>query len=205
MAIERRRLLAMCAAAGSTALLWPALPAAAETEIGDNGLYIQDWFLESFLNLQDDHAEAAEKGKQLAILFEQRGCPYCRELHNVNLADPDIKTYMRKHFNVIQLDIWGSRTVTDFNGGEMEERALARKWSVNFTPTMVFFPRKLTQANKEGGKAEVARMPGYLKPFHFISFLEFVNDGDYKTKPFQQFLQDKFQSLKERGIKPKVW
>lgn len=203
--IDRRTLFAMCAAAGGAALLGPALPAAGEVEIGDNGLYIQDWFLDSFLNLPDDHAEATENGKHLAVLFEQRGCPYCRELHKVNLADPDIKTYMQKHFDVIQLDLWGSRAVTGFDGVEMEERALARKWSVNFTPTMVFFPRKLTGANNKGGKAEAARMPGYLKPFHFISLLEFVNDGGYTSQSFQQYLQDKFQSLKQQGIKPKVW
>jgi len=187
--IDRRTLLAMCTAAGGAVLLGAALPAAGEVEIGDNGLHIQDWFLDSFLNLPDDHAEVTENGKILAVLFEQRGCPYCRDLHNINLADPDIKTYMQKHFDVIQLDLWGSRAVTDFDGAEMEERALARKWSINFTPTTVFFPRKLAQTDNKGGKAEIARIPGYLRPFHFISFLEFVNDGAYESQSFQQFLQ----------------
>ena len=71
------------------------------------------------------------------VLFEQRGCPYCKELHAVNFARSEITDYIREHFMVVQLDLWGSREVTDFDGEAMEERALAGKWRVNFTPTTV--------------------------------------------------------------------
>lgn len=205
MGLGRRQLLAGFIAAGGATALNRVGSAGAESRIGDNGLHIQDWFLESFLDLSDDHAEALDAGKHLAVIFEQRGCPYCRELHNVNLADPEILAFTKKHFAVLQLDLWGSRTVTDFDGTEMEERALARKWGVNFTPTMVFFPLESAEGKGAGSSFAVARMPGYLKPFHFVSFLEYVQEGAYKTGTFQQFLQVKFERLKAKGIKPKVW
>jgi thioredoxin-related protein len=205
MAIDRRTVLAMGVAAGGMALLGTPALAMKEPPIGENGLHVQDWFLESFLDLADDQAEAAEQGKHLVVLFEQRGCPYCRELHRVNLADPDIRDYMQKNFAVVQLDMWGSRAVTDFDGKEMEERELARRWALNFTPTLVFFSLEPPKEKTSGDKVAAAIMPGYLKPFHFKSFLEFVKDGGYKTESFQRFLQHKFERLQKQGIKPKVW
>ena len=44
-------------------------------ELGDDGLHKQPWFLQSFLTLADDVAEAEAAGKRLVVIFEQRGCP----------------------------------------------------------------------------------------------------------------------------------
>lgn len=169
--------------------------------VGDDGLYKQDWFIDSFLDLKEDHAEAVANGKGLIILFEQRGCPYCKELHRVNFAKNEIRDYINKNFNVLQLDIWGSRTVTDFDGKEYEERDLARAWRVTFTPTMVFYSKNKSPT-KDG---ESARLPGYFKPFHFLSMLEFVSEGKFEDQHFQRFLQDKFKKIEAEGKKPEVW
>ena len=204
----RREFLELAALAGA-ALGAPGIARAADGEnppVGDDGLFTQDWFLESFLELADEHEELSGRGTNLAILFEQRGCPYCRELHRVNFARKEILEYLQNHFAVLQLDLWGSRAVTDFDGEELEERALAQKWLVVFTPTMVFFPRELEDVKSKSGKeAEIFRMPGYFKPFHFISMLEYVNDGHYKTENFQRFLQGRFAKLRAKGIDPDVW
>lgn len=177
-----------------------------EPEVGDNGLHIQPFFKESFLELADDLSESFEEGKNLAIIWEQRGCPYCRELHRVNFPHPAIRSYIDKHFTFIQLDLWGSRTVTDFNGKEMAEKALARAWSVNFTPTINFFPKQAALGKGMAGKAgEIARMPGYFKPFHFRAMLEFIAEDHYKKQGFQRYLQDKFAKLKASGQSADVW
>ena len=47
-------------------------------EVGDDGLHKQPWFLDTFLELGDDLAAAADNGRHLMILYEQNGCPYCR-------------------------------------------------------------------------------------------------------------------------------
>lgn len=209
MTVRRRDVLGLLAASASAAGM-PSIAHAATSRsdpaVADSGLFTQDWFLESFLDLSDDHAELSGGDKNLAILFEQRGCPYCRELHRVNFARKEIASYLQKHFGVIQLDLWGSRKVTDFDGEGLEERALAKKWRVIFTPTMVFFPRDPAAVkSNSGGVAEVFRMPGYFKPFHFISMLEYVHDGRYRDVEFQRFLQERFAKLKAKGIDPDVW
>ena len=157
---------------------------------------------QSFLDLKEDLAEAAAAGKHFAIIWEQRGCPYCRELHRVNFAKDKIRNYVKDNFTVLQLNMWGSKKVTDLDGEELEERALARKWRVQFTPTINFFGPK---AEDTARKTEVMRMPGYFKPFHFVSMFEFVKDEAYKDQQFQRYLQDKFKKLEEEGKKPDLW
>jgi len=191
----------------SAVLLTPrSSPAAGEAVEGPNGLYVQDWFHESFLDMSDDLAEAAEQGKHLAILWEQRGCPYCREMHAVNFADEEIRSYIQENFTVVQLDMWGSRKVTDFDGEELEERDMARKWGVHFTPTIMFFSDDPAAVDgKSARDGEVMRMPGYFKPFHFISMFEYVRGAHYENIGFQKFIQARFDRLKEQGKEPKVW
>ncbi|NNE24586.1 MAG: thioredoxin fold domain-containing protein [Rhizobiales bacterium] len=184
-------------------VLLPSLARAA-VETNDDGLHIQPWFMETFLDLREDLGELAAEGKRFAVLFEQRGCPYCREMHEVNLQKKQIVDYLTGNFGILQLNLWGSRKVTDFDGEELEERDLARKWAVNFTPTIVFLGTTVAEG-KSGKEAEVARMPGYFKPFHFISMFEFVKQEAYAEKGFQRYLQDKFHELEAKGVKPDVW
>ena len=83
----------MLAGAGPASAADPALPPPVgpvtprvEPSKEEDGLYHQSWFQLSFLNLRDDFAEAKAAGKRFAIIFEQRGCPYCIKLHTELLA-----------------------------------------------------------------------------------------------------------------------
>ncbi|MGC9369576.1 MAG: thioredoxin family protein [Paracoccaceae bacterium] len=197
--LTRRALIGSAVAASLTPRL-----ARGEVRMGDDGLHKQDWFLDSFLELGDDLETAAADGRGLMLLFEQAGCPYCRELHRVNFARPEIVDYLTAHFDVVQLDLWGAREVLDFDGEALEERKLAAKWGVNFTPTTVLCAAENAGAADLAG-AEAFRLPGYLKPFHYLSSLEYVATGEYTRQPFQRYLQDKFAALREKGIDPDVW
>lgn len=202
--ISRRRLLGASVAMAAASSM--PKPSRAAVELGDDGLHKQPWFLDSFLDLTDDLTTAADSGKNFAIVIEQRGCPYCREMHEVNLEIDEISSYIQDNFDVLQLDLWGSRYVTDFDGEEMEEREMIKRWQVNFTPTIMFFPMNpSTVAGKTGRQAEVARMPGYFKPFHFISMFEYVRQEAYLDQQFQGFLQDKFERIRAEGKDPEVW
>src|SRR5690606_9335432 len=97
----------------------------AETAAGaldDDGLHSQPWLMQTFLDLGDDFAETSAAGKRFAVLWEQKGCPYCREMHAVNLADPEIVAYITAQFGILRLNLWGSRPVIDFDGEQLEER-----------------------------------------------------------------------------------
>src|SRR2546421_5444139 len=164
--------------------------ARAEPVLAEDGLYKQPWFLESFLELADDLQGAANLGKRLAIMWELRGCPYCRETHLVNFARPDIERYIKANFEILQLNIIGSRKVTDFDGAEISEKALAAKYGIRFTPTFQFFPEtSIGLGEKTAGQREVARAPGYLRPDDFLALFRYVREKGYETKSFRDYLR----------------
>ena len=156
----------------------------------DDGLYKQSWFLESFLELGDDLEGAAKEGKRFAIMWELKGCPYCKETHFVNFGQPRIADYVKANFEVLQLNIIGSRKVTDFDGTEMSEKELAAKYGVRFTPTIQFFAERAAPLKAlPPAKREVARAPGYLRPDDFLAMFRFVREKAYETKSFRDFVK----------------
>ncbi len=171
-------------------------------EQGDDGLHKQPWFQETFLDLSEDLAEASDSGRRLVIIWEQKGCPYCRQTHEVSFRIPRIVDYVKENFFVLQLNMWGDREVTDFDGKATTEKQLARKWRVLFTPTFQFFPDSSEAANgKPGNAAEVHRVPGYFKPFHFYFQFRYVKEKGYETEPsFQRWLDGYGDKLRAMGI-----
>jgi len=163
----------------------------AEAVLTEDGLYRQPWFIESLLELADDLDGAAKAGKRFAIMWELRGCPYCRETHLVNFARPDIETYIKTNFDVLQLNIIGSRKVTDFDGVEISEKALAAKYGVRFTPTFQFFPEAVAGLKEKAPESrEVARAPGYLMPDDFLALFRYVRERGYESRSFRDYLRN---------------
>jgi thioredoxin-related protein len=187
----------MLAGAGPASAADPALPPPigavaprVEPSKEEDGLYHQSWFQLSFLNLREDFAEAKAAGKRFAIIFEQRGCPYCIKLHTELLAQRYINDYMRENFAVLQLDIWGAREVTDFDGKVFSERALAERWGVIFTPTIVFFKDDLAGLEGKWGREleAIERLPLSYGRDTFYDLLVWVRLKLYeRDRSFQRF------------------
>jgi len=170
-------LLATMAILGSTPGL---LPAAEKAELrGALPHEVPAWFKKSFLILPEDVTEAARDGKRLMIYFGQEGCPYCAELMNNNFSQAPIVEYTRRHFEAIDLNLWGSREVTDLSGKTMQEKELAAKLKVWFTPTLLFF-------NEEG--EQVLRINGYYPPHQFLTALKYVGEKQEKRMTFKEYL-----------------
>jgi len=186
MPMTRRGLLlgvaaSACALAGARA---------EEPQLTAEGLIAEPWFLDSFLDLPDDLATANKDGKRLVIMWELRGCPYCRETHLVNFAQPRIADYIKANFEVLQLNIIGDRKVKDFDGAELSEKALAAKYGIRFTPTFQFFQESPAgMSDLAPQKREVARAPGYLRPDDFLAFFRFVREKAYEKGSFRDFLK----------------
>jgi thioredoxin-related protein len=181
----RRRFLVGCGAA-----LLSADAAQAQAILSEDGLHKQPWFVESFLELADDLAAARAAGKRFAVVWELRGCPYCREMHLTNFARPDIADYIRTNFDILQLNIVGARKVTDFDGTELGEKAFAARYQVRFTPTIQFFPETLDGlAALPPDKREVARIPGYLRPDDFLDVFRYVRERGYEKGTLRDFVK----------------
>jgi len=176
-------------------------------ETNGSGLYAQPWFRKTFMDLAEDMVEAKSEGKKLVIIWEQKGCPYCREVHRVNLRVPSTVEYIKNNFFVVQLNLWGDREVIDMDGEETTEKKLARKYRVQFTPTIQFFPNDLPEDKKTSGRdLEVWRLIGYWKPFHFEQTFHYINEKGYDTEPnFQRWLQARARKYDAEGKEVKLW
>ena len=173
----------------------------------DSGLLAQPWYLQSFLELQPDLEEASDAGKRFMIMWEQPGCPYCERMHEENFVIPAINDYIRKHFAILQLNLRGDRRVTDFDGEELAERSLARKYGITYTPTLQFFPEDPSKTKgKPGHEAEVERVQGYLKPVPFLATFKYVDDKTYREMGLREYfdLQAR-EDLKRAGFQPEAW
>jgi thioredoxin-related protein len=175
----------------------PSEPAAI-VEMGDDGLFHQPWFVQSFLDLKEDFDAAKAEGKRFAVIFEQRGCSYCQKMHKEVLAKRYINDYVRDNFAVVQLNMWGSREVTDFDGKTMPEKELAERWGVMFTPTVVFFKEDIEgQDAKWGQPLEVTRMSLGVGPGTFYDLFVWVRHKVYEQdRNFQRFHLNRFEERK---------
>lgn len=156
---------------------------------GDDGIYRQAWYAETFLDLREDHRDAAKQGKRLAVIFEQRGCIYCTRMHTEVLAQRYINDYVRENFHILQLDLWGAREVTDFDGTRLSEKKIAERWGVMFTPTIVFSKDTLPDDKTLWGPPlEVTRMMLGIGAPTFYDMFTWIRTKTYEKDPnFQRF------------------
>ncbi len=189
----------------SLTLIWPAVaqtgperrepplagPEAPKVEArkGDDGIWHQDWFVQGFLDLGEDHAGARARGRTFAVVFEQRGCIYCTKMHTEILAQKYINDYVSQNFDIVQLDLFGAREVTDFDGQKMPEKQLAERWGVLFTPTIVFIKEDLAGLEgKWGASIEAARMSLGFGAATFIDLFGWVRTKAYaQDRNFQRY------------------
>jgi len=184
-------LLGLYAPALAQALPPPSGPVTPRIQaIEDDGHYRQGWFNVSFLDLREDFNEAKAEGKRFAVFFEQQGCIYCKRMHTEVLARKYINDYVRENFRVLQLNLWGAREVTDFDGRRMSEKALGERWGVIFTPTVVFFKDDLTSLDGKWGRELEAteRLPLGFGADTFYDLFVWVRHKIYAQDPnFQRF------------------
>lgn len=137
------------------------------------------WFKESFLELAEDLNEARAQGRRVLVLFTQDSCPYCHALVDRNLSQKDIEEYMRAHFDVVLINMWGDREVYAVGGQHYTEKQFAAAMKVQFTPTLVFLG--------DDGKP-VLRLNGYLPPDRFKLALEFVAGNHFQNGNFNDYV-----------------
>ena len=97
---------------------------------------------------------------------------------------------MKANFEVLQLNIIGSRKVTDFGGAELSEKELAAKYGVRFTPTFQFFGENVAAMKSLlPAQREVARSAGYMLPDDFLAMFRYVREKAYESKTFRDYVK----------------
>ena len=115
----------------------------AAIELGDDGLYKTAWMRDTFKDMGEDLAEANAEGKRLMVMIEQRGCIYCKKMHEEVFVIPEIESYIEDNFFVVQVNMFGDVEMTDFDGTALPEKDMVKRWGAIFTPSIYFFPEEV--------------------------------------------------------------
>ncbi len=142
-------------------------------------------------NLKGANFAARTGGKPLIVMFEQKNCEACDELHDDILQQPESRKLL-KSYDVAVLDMWSKTPVTTPTGEKTTVKQWAKKLHVQYAPSMVFFD--------QSGK-EVFRTEAWLRRFHAQSALDYVASGAYKTQPeFQRYIEARADALRAKGV-----
>jgi thioredoxin-related protein len=112
----------------------------------------------------------------LALLFEDRACVACNDLHDGHLADPAVRKALDA-FTLVRIDTLSDVPIIALDGTKTTQKALADQLGVEYRPTLVLI---------DDGK-EIARIESMLYRYHFIGLLEYVGQGHYKDYPDSPF------------------
>ena len=130
-------------------------------------------------------------GRPLLVLFEQKECAPCDELHLDILKRPGSREQLER-FDVILLDMWSQDPVRRPDGKTTTVAQWARDMNVQYAPSLIFF---------DGQGVEVFRTEAYLKAFHIESSMDYVASGAYLEQPsFQRFIAARADALEAQGV-----
>ncbi len=86
-----------------------ATPAQARYD-APKGYHHQDWFMPTTFDLRKDQEAAKKSGKMLVLLWEQRGCVYCKQTHEIAFQYEEIVELAKANFYVVQMGMRGDRS-----------------------------------------------------------------------------------------------
>ena len=172
------RSLAVALALSLAALAVPAgaQPAPGEPK-GGVAYDLPKWFKPSFLDFREDVLEARERGRHVMLFLHLDECPYCARMLEESFVRGDNHDYLRRHFDVIAVNVRGNLDVTWTDGTAFTERTLTRHLKVVATPTIVFLGR-------DGDK--VLQLAGYRDARALRRALEYVQGAGYRSRPFAE-------------------
>jgi len=138
------------------------------------------WFKQSFLDLTEDVSEAKEEDKHVILFMSLDFCPYCTKMLNDNFVKgAKNQKYIEDNFDVIGINIKGSRELVIDDEKTMTEKEYADYLKVQYTPTILF----LNQDNEV-----VVRLNGYRSPENFKLVVDFVKQKEYENMTLTQYL-----------------
>ena len=139
-----------------------------------------NWFKESFLDLAEDVEEAKEANKHVMLFMSLDFCPYCTKMLKDNFVEGSKnQKYIENNFDVIGINIKGSRELVLDENTTMTEKEYADFLKVQYTPTIIFLNDK---------NEVLLRLNGYRSQQNFKLVLDFVKNQEYKNMSLTQYL-----------------
>ncbi len=163
------------------ALLFTTLNASQGKFTGGSAHDMPEWFKESFMDMSEDVEEAKEENKHVMLFMTLKFCPYCTKMLKNNFEEgAKLQPYIQKNFDVVGIDIKGSKEIAVNDDLTLSEKEYAKHLNVQYTPTLIF----LNESNEV-----VVRINGYRSSENFKYILDFVKNKEYINMELTEYIE----------------
>lgn len=123
---------------------------------------------------------ATESNQPIYIFIKSRGCGWCRKMEQETFTDPEVKQALS---NLIPIVLQGdSRRTVSYKGRSYSEAQLVREvFGVRGFPTSIFL---------EPNGDIIGGLPGYLQPKQMVVITNYVGEGHYKNRSFEDYMKE---------------
>lgn len=156
---------------------------------------VPNWFKQSFLDISEDTHDATINNKHLMLFIDLDGCPYCTKMLKESFVTKNsTSNFIKKHFDVINLNVKGSRELT-WQGKSMSEKEFAIDLHIQYSPTILFLDKN---------QKVVLKLNGYRTSENFKTILEYIDGKYYKSQTLSEYLDNiKNKSEKVKNVNKK--
>ena len=169
-------------------------------ELGDDGLYKPAWLRDTSKDFRQDSDAARKEEKLLLLLIEQRGCIYCKKMHEEVFTDERVKTLLEEEFFPIQINLLGDTLLVDTDGDTLSEKDASAKWGAYSTPTIMALQPELNTTMSASQQA-VAIMRGAFPTettltllTHLVAWFEEEGHLDQSGEDFPSYYRRKMKA-----------
>ena len=135
--------------------------------------------------------QALQPGRYLLVIFGQKQCATCDELH-LDILKRHESRELLKRLNVAVIDIWSDQKIVTPDGRAQTVFDWVKHLDIKYAPSLVYF-------NDRG--EEVFRSDAYLKSFHVQSVMDYVTTSAYLEQPnFQRYIDTRADRLRAQGV-----
>jgi len=140
---------------------------------------IPSWFKDSFLDIEDDVAQASSEKKHVMLFFYLNDCPYCYKMLKDSFSETGHQQFIKDNFDVIAINTKGDREVAFTQELSLTEKQLTQKLKVQYTPAILFL---------DANNKIVTRLNGYRSANKFKSVLNYVSNRAYEVLSLSEYL-----------------
>jgi thioredoxin-related protein len=113
-------------------------------------------------NLTEAKEQALKEGKPIILFLHSRRCYYCPKMIEKVFPDPEVSSFLAKHFIRLSLDVaTGSDSIEEGASDQAPERFI-----VSMTPAFVYMGPREEKLYRKGKKHMI--IYGYWEPEEFI-------------------------------------
>ncbi|MFM7021950.1 MAG: thioredoxin family protein [Flavobacteriales bacterium] len=144
-----------------------------------------------WLSIEEAEKLSKKNPKKLLVDVYTNWCGWCKEMDRTTFSDPAVIEYVNAHFYAVKFNAEGFDTI-HFNNQTFVNPGAATKTKATHQLAIAIGSKEgrigyptISYLDEQNHLMNVA--PGYYPAKEYLMYLKYINDGAYKTQPFEDF------------------